>query len=417
MPRGKIPTDGALVVRNSVWACVVRRLHGDRLTWDDLDQSLLPRVGLDVHAQAANGRPRSFYRIFSKGHHPGRLRGPGGYLIDSVHQDPAFAAAKEAFEHPIWMICGAEAPTAEQLRSVRRSLMERLGLLMPSITERLVASHHKLPGLSSYAPSRVDALESLFNVAEGGSLDAIGLCACNYLLAIDSGRLETAMDVRDALRWAVVRFSAVWGLRADACAAIQLLMEQRVVRLRRGSLFPKDVGFPLGQPESGTSSSDLGRGGGFADDYPCMLPVTPRTARAETFFAQFHVHYLAFVDDLARQRTVEQQQAESDLGGSWPTQDAIDDLFLGLLDGPEDVCHSDVATLNQFALTSPIAACVTEMLPVPCIGSASYTRAKPVAGQLLQFRRSAESLVDVEHPGLAAKKLRVAPLGSSITLE
>ena len=77
---------------------------------------------------------------------------------------------------------------------------------MPSITERLVASHHNLPGLSSYAPSRVDALESMFNVAEGGSLDAIGLCACNYLLAIDSGRLETAVDVRDALRWAIIRF-------------------------------------------------------------------------------------------------------------------------------------------------------------------------------------------------------------------
>ncbi len=377
MPRGKIPTDGALVVRNSVWACVVRKLHGDQLTWDDLDQSLLPRVGLDVHAQAANGRPRSFYRIFSKGHHPGRLRGPGGYLIDSVHRDPAFAAAKEAFEHPIWMICSEEAPTAEQLRGARRSLMERLGLLMPSITERLVAFHHQLPGLSSYTPSRVDALESMFNMAEGGSLDAIGLCACNYLLAIDSGRLETAIDVRDALRWAVVRFCAAWGLRPDACAAIQLLMEQRVVRLRRGSLSPKDVGFPLGQTESGTTSGNLARGVSFADDYPCMLPVTPRTGRAETFFAQFHVHYLAFVGDLARPRGVKEQHAESDFGGSWPAQDAVDDLFLGLLDVPEDVCHGEVATLRQFALISPIAACVAGMLPAFSMGNASCSRIRP----------------------------------------
>ncbi|VUL70990.1 hypothetical protein PGKDCPLP_00813 [Stenotrophomonas maltophilia] len=416
MPRGKIPTDGALVVRNSVWACVVRRLHGDRLTWDDLDQSLLPRVGLDVHAQAANGRPRSFYRIFSKGHHPGRLRGPGGYLIDSVHRDPAFAAAKEAFEHPIWMICGAGAPTAEQLRGVRRSLMERLGLLMPSITERLVAFHHQLPGFSSYAPSRVDALESMFNVAEVGSLDAIGLCACNYLLAIDSGRLETAIDVRDALRWAVVRFCAVWGLRPDACATIQLLMEQRVVRLRRGSLLPKDVGFPLGQTESGTLGGNLASGVFFEDDYPCMLPVTPRTGGAEAFFARFHVHYLAFVEDLARQRMVE-QQAESDLGGSWPPQDAVDDLFLGLLDVPEDVCHGEVTTLTQFALISPVAACVAEVLPISSEGSSSYARIKPLGRELLGVRQSVEVLVDVEHPRPMVGMLGVAPPGSPVSLE
>lgn len=378
MSRGKIPTDGALVVRNSVWASVVRRLHGGRLTWDDLDQSLLPRVGLDVHAQAANGRPRSFYRVFSKGHHPGKLRGPGGYMIDSVHQDPAFLAAREAFQHPIWIISGAEAPTAEQLRGIRRSLMERLGLLMPSITERLVASHHKLPGLSGYAPSRIDALESMFNVAEGGSLDAIGLCACNYLLAIDSGRLDTAIDVRAALRWAVVRFGAVWGLRPDACAAVQLLIEQRVVRLRRGSLLPKDVGFPLGQAESGAQSGNLAKGVFFTDDYPCMLPVTPRTGGVETFFANFHPHYLAFVDDLVRQRRVEQSQVQAELGGPWPTQDAIDDLFLGLLDVPEDVCHGEVAALEQFALLSQAVACVAEMLPASSMGSVSYTRRKPL---------------------------------------
>lgn len=397
MPRGKTPTDGALVVRNSVWACVVRRLHGDRLTWDDLDQLLLPRIGLDIHAQAANGRPRSFYRFFSKGHHPGKLRGPGGYLIDSVHGEPAFAAAKEAFEHPIWMICSTEAPTAEQLRGVRRSLMERLGLLMPSITERLVASHHNLPGLSSYAPSRVDALESMFNVAEGGSLDAIGLCACNYLLAIDSGRLETAVDVRDALRWAIIRFCAVWGLRPDACTAIQLLMEQRVVRLRRGSLLPKDVGFPLGNTDSSAFSSNSAKGVLFADDYPCMLPVTPRTGGVDTFFAQFHSHYLAFVNDLTRQEAFA-QLAGTELGGSLPTQDAIDDLFLGLLDVPEDVCHGEVATLKQFAPISPVAACVAEVLPTSSIGSSPYTRIKPLGAALLKFMRSVDRLVDVEHP-------------------
>ena len=256
----------------------------------------------------------------------------------------------------------------------------------------------------------------MFNVAEVGSLDAIGLCACNYLLAIDSGRLETAIDVRDALRWAVVRFCAVWGLRPDACATIQLLMEQRVVRLRRGSLLPKDVGFPLGQTESGTLGGNLASGVFFEDDYPCMLPVTPRTGGAEAFFARFHVHYLAFVEDLARQRMVE-QQAESDLGGSWPPQDAVDDLFLGLLDVPEDVCHGEVTTLTQFALISPVAACVAEVLPISSEGSSSYARIKPLGRELLGVRQSVEVLVDVEHPRPMVGMLGVAPPGSPVSLE
>lgn len=376
MAPGRTATDGAEAVRNCVWACVVRELQGKQLTWDELDQSLLPRVGL-VAPSDAGMRPRTFHRYFSTGQDPASLRGTRGYLIDSVHEDPNFRVAKETYDHPIWIICGSRPPTPEHLIGVRRMLMGRLWLHRPTILERLVAAYHELPGFSNYAPSRLDLVESMYNLVEGGSLDALGVCACNYLLALDCGRLEAAMDHQEVLRWGLVRFGVIWRLRKDACAALSLLFEQRIIRRRHAALPARMLGFPLGQraqKRDGMSSADSSP---LADDLTCTLPVVPRTDSSEKFFSQFPSHHLKFAEALAIKEVFTPHLTELDSDHNSLDEMKFADALDELLDVSEDQCRVELDVLQQFKHINEAVAHVIEFLPPPPDVHLRYARRTP----------------------------------------
>jgi hypothetical protein len=379
MPPGRVATDGADAVRNCVWACVVRQLQGNDLTWDEVDQALLSGLGLLARGDA-RARPRALYRYFSTGQDPASLA--DGELLNRVHGDPSFLLAKQTYEHPIWSISGPLPSTPSQLIVVRRALMERLGLNCLTVLERLVASHHELPGFSTYAPDHLDLIESMYNLVEGGSLDALGVCACNYLLALDCGRLEVAIGHREVLRWGAVRFCATWNIREDASRALGLLLEQRIIRRRHGVLPAKTLGFPLGHATQRSDDMACERGAPFADDLPCMLPVAPRSSDSDTFFAHFDDHSRTFAEALAIDEIV-----HSRLSGPEREEVSLDGLKTGngletVLDVPEDDCGAFLEYLHLVSSISEAYAHLAEFLPPPPDIRPRYSRRRTAAAMI-----------------------------------
>ncbi|MEG2802925.1 hypothetical protein [Stenotrophomonas sp.] len=380
MPPGRVAIDGAEAVRNSIWAWLVRQQQGQSLTWDEADQALLARAGL-LGQGGAGTRPRTLYRYFSTGQDPASLA--DGKLVDTVHGDPRFWVAKWAYEHPIWKISGPLQCTPEQLIDVRRTLMEQLGLHRPTVLERLVAAYHEVPGFSTYAPSQLDVVESMYNLVEGGCLDALGVCACNYLLALDCGRLEAAIGHREVLRWGVARFCTTRRLRKDASYAFSMLVEQRIIRRRHGALPAKLIGYPLGQAAQPLCCPDSEDNTSLTDDLPCMLPVAPCSNESHEFFAQFPAHRLKFADALALTDVVlpqlsEQERKELSFDGL-----NIADGLETLLDVPEDSCEAELAHLHQFKHINEAYAHLANFLPHPPNTRSRYSRVSTAAAMIV----------------------------------
>lgn len=362
MPPGRIATDGAEAVRNSIWAWLVRQQQGKTLTWDEADQRLLARAGLLGQGDEGT-RPRTLYRYFSTGQDPASLA--GGKLVDTVHGDPRFLIAKRSYEHPIWKISGPLQCTPEHLIGVRRTLMEQLGLHRPTVLERLVAAYHKVPGFSTYAPSQLDVVESMYNLVEGGSLDSLGVCACNYLLALDCGRLEAAIGHREVLRWGVARFCTTHRVRKDASRAFSILVEQRIIRRRHGALPAKLLGYPLGQASHPPGHPDFEDSTWLTDDLPCMLPVTPYSSESQEFFTGFAGHHGKFSEALALPAVVLSQLSDHERQELSPDGLNMVSGLDTLLDVPEDSCGAELAHLHQFKHINEAYAHLAHFLPNP----------------------------------------------------
>lgn len=347
-------TDASFVMRNSFWACVVHKLQGKHLGWDKLDRCLLPRVGRTFPPAPYPDRPRVFYGFFSDGYDPSCYEFEGVRLIDELHKDPQFQDAKRSLDHSFWAIVGPAPLSIKELRAMRREAMLRLELLVPTLAERLVAVSMRVPGFGGTASTSQDISESMYNLVEGGKLDGLTVCAANYLLALDSGLLETAIIYRDVLGWAVDRVALRWGIPDPATVSLRRLVKARILQRRYSQLSGADIGFPLGKKKkTSVDASDLGEGLPPPAELTSGLPIVVSNATTLRFLNDYPERPHDFSACVSRaprpqgqtQRAYERERVE-----------ALNVAFNELLCALEDDCDRQIDMLGLFSHFHPVYA-------------------------------------------------------------
>lgn len=346
-------TDASLVMRNCFWACAVRRLQRGSLLWDALDDWVLPKLGYPPRLPGPYpDRRRMFYRYYTTGHDPSGFVGPAGGLVQVLHADPQFASAKIIFESSFWTLVGPKLLSVADLRAMRRQAMCTVGLVTPTIAQRMVAERKAAPCFSGAASTTQDVAESMCNLLEGGWLDAVTVCATNYLLALDAGKLEYAIIYRDVLDWGIARLAERWGIEGKAKVSLHRLVRSRIIQ-RRNTLLPgAAIGFPRGSRKSAvTEQEDAANEPHPAAERMCSQPVVVATPETCKFLAQYAEGSQGLKDYAAELASGFCDQAE---GAGDGMAEATERIFTALLCAPEDECDREMHALRSFAAMSPI---------------------------------------------------------------
>lgn len=344
---GPVPTDIALLTRNRLWAWIVLACTPGVNSWPALDKYWLAR--LDGETPTPRTRRKVFPRYFYVGNDPGKLRGikPGVermILTDLVHRDPHQGAAAALYTSPFWQLTGAEAPTLDQVRAVHAQLLQRLGMVRLTPTERAVARSIGFVNVASDNQDLRTIAENAYNIGELPSVDTMALLACSFRLALDALSLKEAEVYLNALRWSLRRFLARWNAHHLVSQALATLIEVRLLRRPAGPVSPELLGFRIRRERRSTEPALAAERR--LDDIAILLrgeapyasPIAPMDDGMGEFFEDFEESCRMLRDEIV------QRLSEGDAGPQLMDTsnvirqqrcELVDNVLLGKLNSPD----------------------------------------------------------------------------------
>lgn len=377
--------DIAVRVRSRLWACVVYELMAGARSWDDLDAYWLPEIDRHFPTEDlttdSRGRRRLFHRIYYSGSNPGVIRGLNGQrLIDVVHADAVFQLAKELYESPFWTLAGKQEIPGALVRPLQLALMERLGLLRLTPTERILARRAGLPKAIHEHRNLGHTKRAALDVAQIGSLDAIALLSCAFCLAKDALSFREADVYLDAIRRAIGAFVRRWRMGEEARTSLVALVERRIVRRTDEPIKPQHFGFWV-RKRAKDYDPEWGKDGFMSTDrlrYPAQpeSPIVRVDNSLSSFLAAFEDHYSVLRTELLdalRASTAKHQEtddiASSPMGNLTGVEQIrarmIDKFMLDLLNSHDENAVDMLTHIRQFRVGGGLPRMIGDLLDPP----------------------------------------------------